>query len=117
VATEPTGSKRQPSDSKQVLDLLDVVVRFHGAQPAVVEGAHEEALGEVVEVLAEREDVVAVGPRGRVQPAALHAAAERAHGRARLLQRRRLLQYGCQTNRGHSIAPKTTSANAASARP
>lgn len=68
----------------------DGVVCLHGAQSSVVEDRHEEALGEVIQVLPQSKHVVALATGGRVQSPTFHAAAEAAHGGA-LRQRSSLL--------------------------
>ena len=60
-------------------DSLHGVGSLHGAQESVMERGHEEALGEVIEVLAQGQDVVALAPCTGVQPTSLHARAETAY--------------------------------------
>lgn len=61
------------SDDPKVT-LLDGVIGLHGPEPAVVEHGHEEGLGQIVQVLAHCQDVVAVGSRGAVDATAFHSA-------------------------------------------
>eukprot|EP00958_Prasinococcus_capsulatus_P025352 scaffold4262_cov328-Prasinococcus_capsulatus_cf.AAC.5 len=60
--------------------LVYLVVRFHGVQPSVEHGRHHEALGEVVQVLAQHKNVLVVLPAARVERPTLHARTERADG-------------------------------------
>ena len=79
------------------VDSLDSVVGFHGAQDSVVEDRHEEALGEVVQMLTHGEHVVALASRCCVHATALHATAETADGRALVRQRLRIINDSCNT--------------------
>lgn len=72
-------------------DSLDSVVGLHGPQEAVVKGSHEEALSEVVQMLAHCEHVVALPASTRVETTTLHARTEAADG-VTLRQGRSLLQ-------------------------
>ena len=69
----PSGSLahvHERSDDAHVASV-DLVVRLHRPDLAVVQRTHEEGLGEVVEMLREHQLVVAVGSAARVQQAAL----------------------------------------------
>ena len=56
--------------------LLVLVRRLHGPQPAVVEDRHEEALRQVVQVLAKSKHVVAFTTCSSINSTTLHSRAE-----------------------------------------
>lgn len=63
-------------------DLLHSVVSLHGPEEAIMEGRHEETLGQVVQMLSHGKDIVALPPSTCVQTSTLHTRAETADGLA-----------------------------------
>lgn len=59
---------------------VDGVIGFHRTESAVVEEAHDERFGKVVEVLTHRDDIIALASSSIVDHTALHSGAERANG-------------------------------------
>ena len=55
-------------------------MRLHGAQVAIVECAHDEALSKIIQVLTQRQHIVPLTPQCIVQQPALHSGTERANG-------------------------------------
>jgi len=58
----------------------DAIIRFHRPQQSIVESGHEEAFGEIVEVVRESENVPALPARACVNASPLHARTEGADG-------------------------------------
>mmetsp|Transcript_6358 Transcript_6358/g.25652 ORF Transcript_6358/g.25652 Transcript_6358/m.25652 type:complete len:518 (+) Transcript_6358:30-1583(+) len=77
VAQRPLANVHEGADDVDVAGV-DRVRRLHDPELAVVKGAHEKRLGLVVEMLRERQLVVAMLAAARVERAAFHARAERA---------------------------------------
>ena len=75
----------QWADDLQV-PLLVLVCSLHRPQPAVVEDRHEEALRQVVQVLTQREHIVALATSSSIDPTALHSRAKSTDGRTVALQ-------------------------------
>ena len=69
-----SGVDERPDDLQ--VALLVLVRRLHGPQPAVVEDRHEEALRQVVQVLAKSEHVVAFTTCSSINSTTLHSRAE-----------------------------------------
>merc|ERR1719494_918470 len=79
-----SGVDERPDDLQ--VALLVLVRRLHGPQPAVVEDRHEEALRQVVQVLAKSEHVVAFTTCSSVYSATFHSGAEGTDRRTIALQ-------------------------------
>ena len=79
-----SGVDERPDDLQ--VALLVLVRRLHGPQPAVVEDRHEEALRQVVQVLAKSEHVVAFTTCSSVNSTTLHSRAEGTDRRTIALQ-------------------------------
>ena len=76
LALPAIGQGANDADIALVVD----VVGLHGAELPTVEDGKEQALGQVIQMLAQRQDVVAVLPADAVHDAALHAGAIGAEG-------------------------------------
>ena len=68
------GIDQWPDDLQ--VSLLVLVGRLHGPQPAIVEDGHEEALSQVVQVLAKGKHIVAFSTSSSINPTALHTGAK-----------------------------------------
>jgi hypothetical protein len=72
---------------------------LHGSKSAIMKNRHEKTLDEIIKMLSQGQDIVAMTTRSCVQPASLHAAAEAAYRFASLLQSCCLLQDSCNIMR------------------
>ena len=75
---------------------LNGVGGLHGTEETIVEDGHEEALGQVIQVLSESEDIVALPAGGGVESASLESGAETADGGTVVSQSHRLLEDTCR---------------------
>lgn len=62
------------------INILDSVVSFHGAQSAIVEHRHHEALSQVIQVLPKCQHIAVVPSCCCIQPPSLHAGTKATDG-------------------------------------